>query len=591
MKTDTSALADPPRRTDQTTQSIWFWRMSGQIGRWLPDALLAGLNGGQPAVEPFAETGEHAALAKGWRKDIPREADEKRLRSYLGNVGGLVHSVDRWPDNFHAAITDAGAQRSGRNVIVFIRDSTTRLADQFGPVQKSALIENLIEQDREAAARLGSVQLALSGAKQPVHWLALDELAADESRQGSAWREFRAFIGEAAANPGAESAWQARLAGEIKSLVAALDPRWLELLQREALWAGSPDLAPACLKPVERLASGPGAASARLVRFDRMPSVLREGDSVRLSGVVVTAGATQPDRRLFLRQGDHRQRLGWDQPSPAVAAKMPDEPSAAQARFKPVAIRVSRRQPATMLYRADEKAVPVQLAEIAFEPVGREAIEGIFLAPWSIGYQPIPKVACTSIKEVFFRAATGLPFSPALAEGANHVHRYFDLRMRDVSAAGFRFVVVRDPIKRLLSAFSNRVLHHKELSRNYVERLNLNPALELESFAFDPSLAQFVERFQTYRQIPTIDHHFRPISEFSAPLKAFDKVYPFEALDDLVADLQQRTGVQMSLPHSQRGGPKLQVKDLPPKVFDKLVDIFAADYAMLDGLYSPAALR
>lgn len=47
----------------------------------------------------------------------------------------------------------------------------------------------------------------------------------------------------------------------------------------------------------------------------------------------------------------------------------------------------------------------------------------------------------------------------------------------------------------------------------------------------------------------------------------------------------------MSLPHSQRGGPKLQVKDLPPKVFDKLVDIFAADYAMLDGLYSPAALR
>ena len=46
----------------------------------------------------------------------------------------------------------------------------------------------------------------------------------------------------------------------------------------------------------------------------------------------------------------------------------------------------------------------------------------------------------------------------------------------------------------------------------------------------------------------------------------------------------------MSLPHSQRGGPKLQGKDLSPRVFDKLVNILAADYAMLEGLYSPAEL-
>jgi hypothetical protein len=47
----------------------------------------------------------------------------------------------------------------------------------------------------------------------------------------------------------------------------------------------------------------------------------------------------------------------------------------------------------------------------------------------------------------------------------------------------------------------------------------------------------------------------------------------------------------MSLPHSQRGGPKLQAKDLSPRVFAKLVELFAADYAMLAGLYSPQALR
>jgi hypothetical protein len=283
--------------------------------------------------------------------------------------------------------------------------------------------------------------------------------------------------------------------------------------------------------------------------------------------------------------------VAWDQPSPAVAARWPAEPAAAQARFKSVAVRVSRREPAALLYKPGEKAAPTPVATMAFEPIGREPIEGIFLSRWSVGYQPIPKAACTSIKELLFRAVTGSPFSRELAEGANHVHRYFDLRARDVSAAEFRFVVVRDPIKRFLSAFGNRVLHHKELSRKYVEPLDIVPAAELESFVFDPDLAGFVDRFESYRRIPTIDHHFRPISEFSAPLQAFDKVYPFEALDELVSDLHKRTGLPMSLPHSQRGGPKLQPRDLSPRVFDKLAELFAADYAMLDGLYSPGMLR
>jgi hypothetical protein len=589
MKTDSPTLPAPRPQAAPTTPSLWFWRSSGGAGHWLPQALMDHLDVGEPAIEPFAATGDQGALARDWRAGAARESDEQRLRGYLADAGGLVHNVDLGPHGFHVALADAAArQGGGRHLILFVRDSACRLADLLATRQERPAIEALIKRDRESAGRLGLVHAALSLTQQPVHWLAIDDLAAQGPVAVTAWRGLWSFLGVAAPDSGAEAAWQQRLRGELANVLEKLDPHWQELLRREGLWAGSPELAPAYLRPVEHPRPDPGL---KLVRLDRMPGVLCEGDSIRVSGVVVTAGEPRADRRLLLRQGDKRQRVGWDQPSPAVAVRWPDEPAAANARFKPVAVHVSRREPVTMLHRPGEKEALAPVAEIAFEPIGPEAITGIFLSRWSIGYQPLPKVACTSIKELLFRTAAGLPFSPAVGEGANHIHRYFDLRERDVSAAAFRFVVVRDPIKRFLSAFSNRVLHHKELSRAYLEHLNLVPPLALDDFPFDPDLAGFVDRFDLYRRVPTIDHHFRPVSEFSAPLAAFDKVYPFESLDELVADLQQRTGIPMSLPHSQRGGPKLQAKDLSPRVFAKLVELFAADYAMLAGLYSPQALR
>jgi len=150
---------------------------------------------------------------------------------------------------------------------------------------------------------------------------------------------------------------------------------------------------------------------------------------------------------------------------------------------------------------------------------------------------------------------------------------------------------VRDPVKRFLSAYSSRVLRHRELSREKLaNQQQLDPAVDWDDFPFDPDLETFIERFDLYRRIPTIAHHCRPISEFCASLDAFDKVYPFERLRDMAADLQQRTGVPAELPHSQRAS-RIPLDQLTPRAFDKLVEIYAADYEMLAGLYSPAALR
>jgi hypothetical protein len=248
---------------------------------------------------------------------------------------------------------------------------------------------------------------------------------------------------------------------------------------------------------------------------------------------------------------------------------------------------VHRRESAGLYLRTGAKKALVPVATLGFSPHGPERIPGVFMASLGIGYQPLPKVACTSIKEALFRLAFGRPYSPELGLGLPHVHAYCEMRMRDVGAAPWKFTVVRDPIKRFLSGYSNRVRHHKELSRDYVSRLHLVPELDLASFPFDPDIHQFIEHFEFYRRIPTINHHLRPVSDALAPLEAFDKVYPFEALDELSADLAQRAGQPVPIPHTQRGGRKVSLSELSPAEIDKLVTIFASDYQLLSAYYAP----
>lgn len=583
-------VAAPEALAGSSAPALWVWRSRCRVGDWLPAALFEQLALAEMLNEPFAEGGAHHALVKGWRTDMPREADEKKVSAGLDGTRVLLHTVDGRPDNLHAAMVDAAAIRPGRHLLLYLQDPAIRLADRLAGAATRPSTTLMIQRDRDGISRMARVWQMLRTAGLPVHGLALDVLASEGPKADAAWQGLWRFLGaDAPADPAVLAGWRHRLRQEAEAGVASLDARTAELIGREAKWLAGLDLWPGFLKPVLQASAGPDLPM-RLVRFDRLPAVLTEGEAVRLAGVIVPAGELAPDRRLFVRQAGQRQRAGWNQPSPAVVGKLPGEPAAANARFKPLAVRALRRQPVSMLYRSGETAPPVPVAQIQFEPIAHEPIEGIYLAPWSIGYQAIPKVACTSIKELLFRLAMGAPYSPALA-GSDHVHNYFYARQRDVGLAQFRFVVVRDPIKRFLSAFSNRVLHHKELSRAYLEKQRIEPALDLTDFPFEPNLAEFVERFDFYRRVPTINHHFQPFSEFLAPLSAFNEVYAFERLDDLVAQLQRRTGQPCSLPHSQRGGPKIAASDLSHKVFDKLAEIYAADYAMLRGLYAPSDLR
>jgi hypothetical protein len=313
---------------------------------------------------------------------------------------------------------------------------------------------------------------------------------------------------------------------------------------------------------------------------------LYEGDAVVLQGFVVAREQTE-GMRLSLKQEGKLRAVPWHLRSQSFQGRFPELPGADRARFKPTTLPVHRREPAGLFLRTAAKQPLVPVASLSFLPHDAERVLGIYVARLGIGYQPLPKVACTSIKEALFRLTFGHPYGPESGLGLSHVHAYYEMRMRDVGAAPWRFTVVRDPIKRFLSGYSNRVRHHKELSRDYVSRLKLEPPLDLANFPFDPDIHQFIELFEFYRRIPTLNHQCRPVSDALAPLSAFDKVYPFEALDELSADLSARAGQPVPIPHTQRGGKKVDVSELSAAEIAKLAALFADDYRLLASYYAP----
>jgi len=213
-------------------------------------------------------------------------------------------------------------------------------------------------------------------------------------------------------------------------------------------------------------------------------------------------------------------------------------------------------------------------------------MNAILLSKKSLGYQHIPKVACTSIKYALYQLRTGKEFSEEKAE--KNIHDYFWNEHKDISEANFRFIVLRDPIKRFLSAYSNRVTHHKELSKEFLEK---KPAgkllLSKKEIPINPSLHDFIKYFKEYQTIPTINHHTKPIIEFGIKdLDFFTHIYKMEELARLESDILKHYNTDFKLPRLQTGGIKFKVSDLNEDEMEFLLDYYKEDYRLLSKYYT-----
>jgi hypothetical protein len=206
-----------------------------------------------------------------------------------------------------------------------------------------------------------------------------------------------------------------------------------------------------------------------------------------------------------------------------------------------------------------------------------------------VSLAPIPKVASTSLLTLFHgldHADVAAPSTSRALHAKYGQHRSYRVADR---RHGWTFVVVRDPVERLCSAYSDRVVNvgvlvDEPVDHEFAERVRL---------PLDPDLATFVDRLDDYRRVSNdIRHHTNGQSWLVRRRPdAFDRVYGFDELDRLRTDLSERAGAELVLPHRQTGGPRLTPADLDARRVEQIVERYRADYRQFPGHLSEASMR
>lgn len=179
-----------------------------------------------------------------------------------------------------------------------------------------------------------------------------------------------------------------------------------------------------------------------------------------------------------------------------------------------------------------------------------------------ICYNASPKVACTTMKATLLELSghkrTVNPEWP-------HVRPYTTSPFKR-ELADFKFCLVRDPVERFVSGYSNRVLYHKQI-----------PFIEFE---------EFVDNFDHfYHRYGTIKHHFLPQSHFigNNP-EYYDKVYDINNIGDLLKQLQDFLNIENIKSHRLQTGGSDRKPTPTPEQIRWIKERYKKDYEFLEKL-------
>lgn len=218
-------------------------------------------------------------------------------------------------------------------------------------------------------------------------------------------------------------------------------------------------------------------------------------------------------------------------------------------------------------------------------------------------YFDIPKVACTSLKTLFWEIENGRDFpgrnasriSRAVARLSgrkplpNSIHEcegymtWSFERSRELAIPdGYDWMtVLRDPIARLHSGWSNKANDKTFAGRNELEDLRN------DGLCTAPSFAEFIRHFERYQAVSRpVRVHTHPYAWHLGPdLMAFAHRFRIEELDGLQGFLSERAGARVELPWRNRSDAVRDAVELGPAEIDKLIALTRGEYAWLGGLY------
>ncbi len=219
--------------------------------------------------------------------------------------------------------------------------------------------------------------------------------------------------------------------------------------------------------------------------------------------------------------------------------------------------------------------------------IKKHEIHRLYLPKQELIYIPIPKNACTSIKhalyEIEHRQSFDYPKHKIL--GYRDIHDYYHKQAFSFAAVSdllndtsfTKFAVIRDPVKRLISCYRNRVVDLKDLESGKLGGLTGNP--DINFFILN------LKKYQKENKI--IEHHSRPQHNFLGnTLKYLNHIFPIEHIKSL-KNLLKSYQPGFVLPKSKFKGTTYQLNDLSPEALDNAIFYYKKDYDLLKNYYSP----
>lgn len=160
-----------------------------------------------------------------------------------------------------------------------------------------------------------------------------------------------------------------------------------------------------------------------------------------------------------------------------------------------------------------------------------------------------------------FRSGNGFPYQPYHANGVYyHIHagaypsRFFNHYEKFDTSDFLKLALVRDPVKRFLSCYSNRVGYYRELSSKHI-----GGKIADTSVKPDPDIHEFIENFETYRNLSnSISYHSDPMVKYLGSNSGFyTRVFRFSEIEDLRLEISRHVGHNVEFPRIQTGGEKI----------------------------------
>lgn len=191
-------------------------------------------------------------------------------------------------------------------------------------------------------------------------------------------------------------------------------------------------------------------------------------------------------------------------------------------------------------------------------------------------YYPVPKNGSTSVRSLIYEIEKGVsfpePYNLAVLWGAAP-------KFVPLSIPGFdRIAVVRDPIRRFISAYRNRVLYYNEISRERMRNRGVS-----ESLPERPGIMDFISNLNEYRKIWPIAQHTHPQTFFLGDdPRFFQRIFHLESLHELEGYISERLSRPVSLPRFRTEGPPADEIKIPPSAIDYLKKVYEADYRFLE---------